>query len=567
MNAKYTATGISKFLFSTLVATSAMTAPAWAITEITINPGDTVQVTNQYAQRDENNALIRDENGKIIYDYKVEPAPKFETLYGLNSYTDENGVKHEGGNVYTEDTRFTFTGDYTTEKGVNMTLNGGNVSFAADNAVTIKQATNWIFSGQAGTLTIGENVTIDTIGGTKNLSFNVSEGVNLNVEGKISRTANGMGALNLTGGNHTVSATGTIATESLYIKSAAELTITGDANSSRSEAHLGIGQGLYLEEGGRLTAQNSIIKAGTSIELASGSSINVTGSALSAYALQNATGMKIFANEDLGLDSDYVVLGSSIILKDSVLEVTYLNNSFGGNNLGEIESSGMGEILKSSLRVENSTITADTIVNTYGTIEVYGNSTINAGSISGDKIVVTEGATLTVSSNSLLAMIDNSANEGSGNIAFNKVESAMTTKEITLKSGDGNAVQLAANAEITISRATEITDTAAIETLAGGVVLSAWDFVIDNAEAGVTVTMDVGDGLDLESLRIYHEENGNWTDVTDVVTDKQLENGKLSFMTNSFSGYAAVAMPEPSAFGLLAGLAALALVGARRRRR
>ena len=315
---------------------------------------------------------------------------------------------------------------------------------------------------------------------------------------------------------------------------------------------------LKLLCGASLEVAGEIVAAGSSgIELVGGTHTVAAAGSIKVESMTLSDSANLAVNGSVSL-SQGMLLGDWST--EARLDVVNATVETGAGFFGIEVASG------SVMNITDSVVTAGNISN-FGVVNVYGNSTINAGSISGDKIVVTEGATLTVSSNSLLAMIDNSANEGSGNIAFNKVESAMTTKEITLKSVDGNAVQLAANAEITISSATEITDTAAIETLAGGVVLSAWDFVIDNAEAGVTVTMDVGDGLELESLRIYHEENGNWTDVTDVVTDKQLENGKLSFTTNSFSGYAAVAIPEPSMFGLLAGLGALALVGARRRRR
>ena len=228
---------------------------------------------------------------------------------------------------------------------------------------------------------------------------------------------------------------------------------------------------------------------------------------------------------------------------------------------------------KKTISLTNSTLTVETLENN-GTIKVSGNSCLEADVVTGNKIVVLEGASLTISSNSLLSMIDNSANEasGSGNIAFNKVDEAVETSEITLKALDGKSVELSSGAEeIVINSAIEIANTSEIEAISGGIVLSAWSFDIENGtgdnKVGVTVTMDVGDIENLEDIRIYHEEGGDWTDVTNDVTGKKLENGKVSFTTNKFSGYAAVAIPEPSMFGLLAGLGALALVGARRRRR
>lgn len=108
---------------------------------------------------------------------------------------------------------------------------------------------------------------------------------------------------------------------------------------------------------------------------------------------------------------------------------------------------------------------------------------------------------------------------------------------------------------------------------------ASWDFSIEKSDdVEVFVQMYIGKGLSLDDIIIFHKDDGDsaeWTDFTETVADLSYDSqtGLLSFTTKDFSSYAvtgtysSVAIPEPSAFALLAGLGALAFVGTRRRNR
>lgn len=174
-----------------------------------------------------------------------------------------------------------------------------------------------------------------------------------------------------------------------------------------------------------------------------------------------------------------------------------------------------------------------------------------------------------VSSGTNLEIAGGSLSEGSS-------VTLTTNASVTVKAFEAGAVTLTSLAEKVVVNKAEQIATQDVEISVEGVVvekvLTAWSFNVENNGAGVTVTMDVGEDVDLNTIKIFHREDANsvWKDYTDIVSDIELADGKLTFTTTSFSDYTAVetvAVPEPSAFGLLAGLGSIALAVSRRRRR
>lgn len=156
-----------------------------------------------------------------------------------------------------------------------------------------------------------------------------------------------------------------------------------------------------------------------------------------------------------------------------------------------------------------------------------------------------------------------------GSISSDKTVAAGSRIEVT---HDESTVVLSTTTDvITVSEAKSIATADVVLPKANETVVAAWSFEITKGEdTEVMVTLDVGPDVGLDSIRVYHKANGaeKWDDVTgtDQISNVTLSEGKLSFITKSFSSYAAAIIPEPSAFGLFAGLGALALVASRRRR-
>ena len=224
----------------------------------------------------------------------------------------------------------------------------------------------------------------------------------------------------------------------------------------------------------------------------------------------------------------------------------------------------------SVFNIVNTGATAGTTIENFDEVVVSGTSDFTIGTVADGVKLTAFGGTIAGTQFTAGTVANVSAGE-SGAIASEK-QSVSAGSRIEVTHSESTVVLSTATAAIIVSKAENIGAESISLGGADTVVLSAWAFSVEkDADTEVMVTLDVGENVSLDMIRIHHKEDGagDWTDVTgtDQISNVTLSKGKLSFTTKQFSSYAATTIPEPSQFGLLAGLAALALAGTRRRRK
>ena len=357
------------------------------------------------------------------------------------------------------------------------------------------------------------------------------------------------------------------------------------AGSSLDTAALYVGSSgsgeMTISDGGKATATSYVVvgfNSGSSGTL----SVSGEGSSLDTAALyvgySGSGEMTISDGGKATAGSVYVNSASSLAITGGTLVVSGNDTVDSGTTYPALDNNGTISIDASAGKIQ---LTGET-----ATISNTGKFVISAG-----KMDAGTTAMVVTDKNGAAVVLTGTVNAFGGTYDENGVFTAGAketvtgpiSSETTVASGcrievthdESTVVLSTAVKEIVVSKAESIMSSSAeqLPSVVGtGVVLSAWAFsVVKDADTEVMVTLDVGENVSLDMIRIHHKEDGagDWTDVTgtDQISNVTLSKGKLSFTTKQFSSYAATIIPEPSQFGLLAGLAALALAGTRRRRK
>ena len=286
-------------------------------------------------------------------------------LYGFNAASSMSEVTNM---IATDgsDTTVKLQSDLTVAGDMVYNYGSGDVTFAADSAVTVTQSSSacgfYFITGQdadaASTITVGENVTFE-------LSDNVSDfavwyGASLTVDGTIKGGANWGSLYLFYGDEHVINATGTVATGRVQA-GFTDLTVNGGT----------IDTNYLLIEGGKFTATGATLDLG-------------------AVHDTNNGGMRYGASEFYISDSDVKATGITLKYGETVAEVTDSKVAVSGNvNLGTgLDISG-GEFSAASTKLGSYTLFSGL---TKGAAREITVALVKEGETSGKTITVNVGA-------------------------------------------------------------------------------------------------------------------------------------------------------------------------------
>ncbi len=543
----------------------------WGSSDKTIN-NDIVFASNEYK--------IYTNNSNITMNGNVSAANAGTTLFlneGSSNYTATfaGNVDFSGSNItVSASTNVVFSGGQTTIG--NLNLSNGKTTFSGTSASVGTVNASGGTSTLTGTLNIGDAEATEKVnvlrstGGTLNI-----ENATLNLNG-YRIAVRGAGTINQKSGT-------IINAESLRLHDEAgdqgnstynlsggvlNLSSTNTGNNTSSGVllgHWGNGKGILNVSGGVLNAKDTVavVSWTSSGELSiSGGEVNLRGINLQGQS-QNSATVTLSGSGRLNIGEGGLSTGNLNTNKDNKVY------NFNGGTLGALDN----WLTTSALKIGGN-VTIDTVKRTVsqtGASEAQTGDTA-AATITLSGILSDGDAAGSLTKVGAGTLILNAANTFSGGVTINAGTvqagnaSALGTGTVKIDGGQLNV----ANVSLEVS-ALEI------------VLSDKYKQGAENSVAAITGTGSITDGT---TITLSKSENLALTIAADSalsfsVVDSNLANSfaledfKLGadwdgwIITSYANGVITLnnAVPEPSMFGLLAGLGALALVGARRRRK
>ena len=503
-----------------------------------------------------------------------------------------------------------------------------NDNFTLSNANSTNSSTGFYIQGTQ-TWTIAEGVTFTlaaansfTISGDLTLSGSAADTSTVSLSGNVTSTGNvtasnvtftmssgtfSSGTLTLNNVVYSISGDVTIAdgatiantTNAFSKDGSGTLTINGSVNLSGGFTNKAGTTVFNSDSAGDTDKIGTLILYGGSVEIkaslsvssvtvATGATLTVDNSSASITALTN-NGTTTISNESVTFNSLTNNAGTLTITNASSVTVSsqfWAYTSGGtvvvnGDSTLDISRATSVVVSSGSVKVGNGTFITPSSYS--GAIALdnsedgYAGSTINADSATTLSGVISGSGSLVKTGSGTLSLSGTNTYTGGTTISAGTVEalaaSALGTGTATVDGGTlsvGSGITVSNN--ITVVLDSYLTDSDSASSLIVSISDDSTAALSGEGSISGTITLTVGDDIVTDSAVTYSFQLVDSSSaLTSALSDVTFEYGSgiddsWTVSYDALSGIVTISIPEPSSFGILAGLGALALVAARRRR-
>ena len=504
------------------------------------------------------------------------------TLSNASSTYSGNGIYIQGTQTWTIAAGSTLTLE-TSDTGAGIVISG-NLTISGNtgdtDTSTVKLSGNVTSTGNV----TASNVTLTMSSGTfssgtltlTDVYFNISDDVTIADGAKITASS---GAFTKSG-DGTLTVNGSISGYG-FINSAGKTIINSDSNNDTDTLN-------YLTVSGGSVEINSALTVST-ITVNSGGTLTIDDANASIKTLNNA-GTTTISNETVTIETVYASAGNIYITDSSNVTVTSTFWTYYGGASGSVSVTGGSTLdisqatniyITKAVTVGNGTFITPSSYS--GAIALdnsedgYAGSTINADSATTLSGVISGSGSLVKTGSGTLSLSGTNTYTGGTTISAGTVEalanSALGTGTATVDGGTLSVSSgITVSNNITVVLDSYLTYSASASSLIVSISDDSTAALSGDGSISGTITLTVGDDIVTDSAVTYSFQLVDSSSaLASALSDVTFEYGSgiddsWTVSYDASSGIVTISIPEPSSFGILAGLGALALVAARRRR-